>query len=78
MKYEVMANKLHIELCGECAHDVTFEQKIVKALKQVESDTLETAAKKAKKFCDYAGCNSINQMGNDVAKAIRTLKNAAK
>ena len=35
-----VANKLHIDLCGECAHDTTFELKIEAALKSYANKTL--------------------------------------
>ena len=36
-RYEALANRLHQRLCGECAHAVTFEQKLVEALKRAYS-----------------------------------------
>ena len=46
---------------------------ILKALQFTRQEAFEECAKKAKKFCEEAGCNSINLMGNNVSKAIRSL-----
>ena len=44
---EKRANKLHISLCHRCAHDVKFEQKIVRCLKKLQAEEREECARVA-------------------------------
>ena len=76
-KYEAMA----MEICKK--HLVTFPEfveAVAQALRQVEADTIERAAKKVEDHLIYTGPGGIDPepIQKILAKVIRTLKNEAK